>query len=104
MLTFVQRIEPYGLFDEAIEDRQLTDCFVVYLTFEFFNLTSNELDILRTSTELQENKMKILILIQPSLRSPRFRYTYDPWLVSRSKPNSNECLSHSKRSPIIRIL
>ena len=104
MLTFVERIQPYGLFDEAIEDRQLTDCLVVYLVFEFFNLTSNELDILWTSTEFQENKMKILTLVQPSFRCLGFRYTYNPWLVSRSKPNTNQCLSHSKWSPIIRIL
>ena len=62
--TFVQRVESYRFFDEAIENRQLTHFLVISGVFHSFDLASDELDVLWTSTELQENEMEILSLIQ----------------------------------------
>ena len=102
--TLIQGIEPYGFFDEAIENRQLTDCLVIYMVIYAFNLASDELDIFWTSAEFQEDEMEILFLIQPPFEFRGISDTYDPWLVRSCKPYSNDCLSNSNWCPVTRIL
>ena len=62
--TFVQRVKSYDFFHKAIENRQLTYFFVIVTVFHPIDFASDKLDILRTSTELQEYELKILSLIQ----------------------------------------
>ena len=104
MPTFVHRVESNGLFDKAIEDRQLTDCLMIQLVFNCFNFTSYELDILWMCAELQENKMKSLSFDLAFFKFAEFGSTYGPGLMGSSKPDSKERLGQSQWGPVARIL
>ena len=64
LLTFIQWIQPNGLFDEAIEKRKLTDCFAVQTVFNFFDLLPEKLNVLGPVAQLEKYEVEVLTLSQ----------------------------------------